>query len=180
MSIPHNEDSRVKIPALVHFTRLGYEYLSLKEYSGKVDKDTNNFVDIFRESINYINQTSLSIEDVEKIAQEISVKLSNDDLGKEFYSILLNGYNGLKLIDFNSENGILNNYQIVTELTYKNGHDEFRPDITVLINGLPLAFIEVKKPNNKDGIQAEYSRMNKRCQNKKFRRFVNLTQLKFF
>lgn len=28
----HNEDSRVKIPALIHLTRLGYEYLSLKEY----------------------------------------------------------------------------------------------------------------------------------------------------
>ena len=25
------EDSRVKIPALVHFTRLGYEYVSLKK-----------------------------------------------------------------------------------------------------------------------------------------------------
>lgn len=29
--MPHNEDSRVKIPALLHFTRLGYEYLSLKK-----------------------------------------------------------------------------------------------------------------------------------------------------
>lgn len=28
----HNEDLRVKIPALIHLTRLGYEYLSLKEY----------------------------------------------------------------------------------------------------------------------------------------------------
>ncbi len=26
----HNENPRVKIPALVHFTRLGYEYISLK------------------------------------------------------------------------------------------------------------------------------------------------------
>ena len=25
------EDSRVKIPALVHFTRLGYTYMSIKE-----------------------------------------------------------------------------------------------------------------------------------------------------
>lgn len=28
----HNEDSRVKIPALIHLTRLGYEYLFLKEF----------------------------------------------------------------------------------------------------------------------------------------------------
>ena len=43
-------------------------------------------------------------------------------------------------------------------MTCKNGSDEFRPDITPLINGLPLAFIEVKKPNNKGGIKAEYDR----------------------
>ena len=42
----HNENSRVKIPALVHFTRLGYEYLSLKNYTGKglIDEDTNIFI----------------------------------------------------------------------------------------------------------------------------------------
>ena len=34
----HNENSRVKIPALVHLTRLGYEYLSLKEYEGASTK----------------------------------------------------------------------------------------------------------------------------------------------
>ena len=31
--MPHNENSRVKIPALVHLTRLGYKYISLKIYS---------------------------------------------------------------------------------------------------------------------------------------------------
>lgn len=44
----HNENSRVKIPALVHFTRLGYEYLSLKKYSGAnlIDEDTNIFIEL--------------------------------------------------------------------------------------------------------------------------------------
>ena len=45
MATPHNENSRVKIPALVHFTRLGYEYVSLKDYSGTIDEDTNIFVE---------------------------------------------------------------------------------------------------------------------------------------
>lgn len=58
-------------------------------------------------------------------------------------------------------------------MTCKNGSDEFRPDITPLINGIPLAFIEVKKPNNKGGIKAEYDRMLMRVKNKKFRRFIN-------
>lgn len=180
MSSPHNENSRVKIPALVHFTRLKYEYVSLKDYSGAIDEDTNIFVDTFRDAINQINRTNLSVDDVQKIIAEIKVVLSADDLGRAFYKLLLSGYNGLKFVDFSMANGFGNTFQVVTELTYRNGNDEFRPDIIVLINGIPLAFLEVKKPNNKDGIQAEYTRINKRFKNEKFRRFANITQLMVF
>lgn len=180
MSSPHNENSRVKIPALVHFTRLKYEYVSLKDYSGAIDEDTNIFVDTFREAINQINRTNLSVDDVQKIIAEIKMVLSADDLGRAFYKLLLSGYNGLKFIDFSMANGFGNTFQVVTELTYRNGNDEFRPDIIVLINGMPLAFLEVKKPNNKDGIQAEYTRINKRFRNEKFKRFVNITQFMVF
>ncbi len=45
---------------------------------------------------------------------------------------------------------------------------------------MPLAFIEVKKPNNKEGILAERNRINVRFQNKKFRKFINLTQMLVF
>ena len=178
----HNENSRVKIPALVHFTRLGYKYLSLKSYSGKglIDEDTNIFIDLLRDAINKINNIVLSVEDTKKIVNEIKLTLDNEDIGKAFYSILLNGYKGIKLIDFDDIEGKINSFNVVTELTYKNGADEFRPDITPLINGIPLAFIEVKKPNNKNGIKAEYDRMNTRVQNKKFRRFINLTQIMVF
>lgn len=178
--MPHNENSRVKIPALVHFTRLGYEYISLKDYQGCIDESTNIFVNVFRDAINRINRTNLSLADVQKIVAELKIVLSSDDLGRAFYKILLSGYNGLKLVDFNATNGIGNTFQVVTELTYRNGNDEFRPDITILINGMPLFFLEVKKPNNKDGIQAEYTRINTRFGNKKFKRFVNITQLMIF
>ena len=50
----HNENSRVKIPALVHLTRLGYEYLSLKDYQGEIHVDTSIFVEIFRDSISLL------------------------------------------------------------------------------------------------------------------------------
>ena len=180
--MPHNENSRVKIPALVHFTRLGYTYLSLKKYTGSdlIDEDTNIFVDLLCAAINRINGTEYTIEDAKKLVSELKVVLDNDDLGRAFYSILLNGYNGIKLIDFDDVQGDRNTYSVVTELTYKNGADEFRPDIIPLINGIPLAFIEVKKPNNKNGIKAEYDRMNTRVRNKKFRRFINLTQIMVF
>ena len=85
----HNENSRVKIPALVHLTRLGYEYLSLKEYDGDIHEDTNIFRSLFCASIERINGKKLSDHDVDTLLTELTVKLSNDDLGRAFYNILL-------------------------------------------------------------------------------------------
>jgi type I restriction enzyme R subunit len=48
-----NENSRVKIPAILHLCRLGYEYLSLK--GAKWDISTNIFVDVFKESVKKLN-----------------------------------------------------------------------------------------------------------------------------
>lgn len=45
---------------------------------------------------------------------------------------------------------------------------------------MPLVFIEVKKPNNIEGIRAEHKRIQTRFENKKFRQFVNITQLMVF
>ena len=144
-----NEDTRVKIPSILHLCRLGYEYLSLKD--AKWNLDTNIFPDIFKKSIIKINP-DFDEEQAERLLQDTSLLLDNEDLGKAFYKKLITN-SGTKLIDFdNFEN---NTFNIVTELTYKNGDEEFRPDIILLINGMPLAFIEVKKPNNRDGIIAE-------------------------
>ena len=180
--MPHNENSRVKIPALVHFTRLGYKYISLKNYTGTglIDEDTNIFVDLLCAAISRINRKDFTIEETKRLVSELKIMLDNDDIGRAFYGILLNGYNGIKFIDFDDAFGERNSFAVVTELTYKNGSDEFRPDIVPLINGIPLSFVEVKKPNNKNGIKAEYDRMNTRVQNKKFRRFINLTQIMVF
>ena len=174
----HNENSRVKIPALVHLTRLGYRYIKQKDCSGAYCPKTNIFKGILRDSINRLNGTALTEADVDSLVEELAIKLNTDDLGRAFYKILLSGFNGLRLIDLEDESR--NSYHVVTELTYQNGEDEFRPDITLLVNGLPLAFIEVKKPNNRDGIIAEHTRMNKRFTKKVFRRFANITQIMVF
>ena len=169
-----NEDARVKIPTILHLTRLGYKYLSLKEHTW--DMESNIFPEIFIESINRINP-SFEKDDIQRELQDLKLTLDNDDLGKVFFSKLVNR-SGIKLIDFENINN--NTFNVVTELTCQNGDDEFRPDITILINGMPLAFIEVKKPNNKDGVLAERDRINKRFQNTKFKRFINITQFMIF
>jgi len=169
-----NEDSRVKIPTILHLVKLGYTYLSLKDQ--KWDQTTNIFTDIFSQSIKRIN-SKLSDEDVKRLYQEISLSLKNEDLGKNFYE-KLTAKSGPQIVDFKDFNN--NTFNVVTELIYKKDEDEFRPDISLLINGIPLVFIEVKKPNNRDGILAEHKRIQTRFKNKKFRDFINLTQLIIF
>jgi type I restriction enzyme R subunit len=171
-----NEDSRVKIPAILHLTRLGYRFLSKSEMA-HIDLNTNIFKKQFKEGISKINDKDYSDSEIEAFVKEIDVILEDNDLGKLFYKSLLGKFN-CKLIDF--ENFGDNIFNVVTELPYKNGEDEFRPDITILINGMPLIFIEVKKPNNREGILAERDRINIRFKNQKFKKFMNITQLILF
>jgi type I restriction enzyme, R subunit len=170
-----NEDSRVKIPALLHLTRLGYTYISGKDHHLR-QEETNIFRDVFIKSLTKINP-EVTEADLQRHLEELTLKLDYDDLGKEFYTALT-ATSGIKTIDFQNFNN--NSFHVTTELTCKNGDEAFRPDITVLINGLPLIFIEVKKPNNKEGVLEERTRINRRFQNKKFKRFVNITQLMIF
>ena len=169
-----NEDTRVKLPTILHLCRLGYEYLPLPGASW--DINTNIFKNIFIPNIHRLNP-ELSDSEVLALFENINLILDNEDLGKAFYEVLTSS-SGPTLIDF--ENFTNNKLQVVTELPCINNGEEFRPDITLLINGMPLAFIEVKKPNNLDGIQAEYKRIQSRFKNKKFRKFINITQLMVF
>jgi type I restriction enzyme R subunit len=164
----------VKIPTILHLMKLGYEYVSLK--GATWDEETNIFTDIFNESIQRINP-DLHEHDIQRIYSEVSLTLENEDLGKVFYEKLIN-QSGDRLLDLEDFNN--NSFHICTELTYKKDDDEFRPDIILLINGMPLVFIEVKKPNNHDGIIAERNRIYTRFQNSKFKKFINLTQLMVF
>ncbi|HBJ85097.1 MAG TPA: restriction endonuclease subunit R [Verrucomicrobiales bacterium] len=169
-----NEDSRVKIPAILHLTRLGYTYLSLKGLDW--DESSNIVPSLFRASVAALNPTASPVE-IEAALGQLDLVLDNEDLGKQFYEKITQT-SGLKIIDF--ENLERNTYHVVTEFTCKKDDEEFRPDITLLINGLPLVFIEVKKPNNHDGMLAERHRIVTRFKNPKFKRFINITQLMVF
>lgn len=169
-----NEDSRVKIPCILHLARLGYQYLSLK--SAVWDEKTNIFPELFHSAVAKINP-DMGEADIQQFLKDVALTLDNEDLGKAFYE-KLTAQTGPRLIDFSDITN--NSFHVVTELPCKNDDDEFRPDITLLINGLPLVFIEVKKPNNREGVLAERSRIIARCRNKRFRRFINITQLMLF
>lgn len=176
-----NEDTRVKIPATIQFLRLGYNYRSLKDAT--IDFNTKVFINIFKESIERINKREFSDDEILEILSEINSVIKYNDLGKEFYNWLVNPLDKVKLIDFeNIEN---NDFSVVDELPYcvVEGTEEgsFRPDVNILINGMPLGFLEVKKPNNEGGIQKEFDRMvNNRLQNSDYKKYFNMIQLVSF
>lgn len=174
-----NEATRVQMPAMVHLTRLGYSYFGKinEDMAGNVyDPDTNILIDVFKQQFELLNPSAKG--EFGQIFRAIRQELANDDLGKSFYKRLTTA-SPVRLIDF--ENPQNNSFHFTAEFTCKNGQDEFRPDITLFVNGLPLCFIEVKKPNNHGGMVAESKRMNhERFPNRKFRRFINITQLMIF
>lgn len=174
-----SEATRVQMPAMVHLTRIGYSYFGKlnEDMSGTIyDGDTNILLQVFEEQFKKLNPGHEG--EYLQVFKEIKKELNDDDLGRGFYN-RLKSVSPIKLIDF--ENIKNNTYHFTAEFTCKNGHDEFRPDITLFVNGLPLCFVEVKKPNNHGGMVAESSRMNReRFPNKKFRRFINITQLMIF
>ncbi len=170
-----NENTRVQVPAALHLGKLGYTYLdNIQAYDAK----TNILIDVFLNAVKRLNP-DLSSQDASLLFSKIINVADNDDLGREFYQ-MLSANSGVKLIDF--ENPDNNDWHVTTEFTCENEdtEDNFRPDITCFVNGLPLAFIEVKKPNNHEGILAERDRINKRMRKSCFRRFFNVTQLMIF
>ena len=175
MSKQFSEATRVQIPAILHLMRLGYAYLPTIDH---YDRKTNILTDVFKRKVKELNPEA-SQKDIDLLLDTLVRIADNDDLGREFYKVI-NATSGLRVIDFDNPNN--NDWHCTAEFTCKNedSGDNFRPDITCFVNGLPLAFIEVKIPNNKDGILAERNRMNQRMANKKFRRFLNVTQLMVF
>jgi len=173
-----SELTRVQIPAALHLMRLGYTYLPRngKEIAER-DPDTNILVSVFKEQFLKFNNY-LTEEDFERELANIKLELDQNDLGRSFYR-RLQGQEDTVYIDW--ENPEANTFHLSLEVTCKNGQDEFRPDIVVFINGLPLSYIEVKQPNairdGKTGIQSEQDRTRQRFENRKFRRFNNITQL---
>ena len=71
-------------------------------------------------------------DDIERLLDDVKLTLDNEDLGKAFFEKLTER-SGIRLIDVADYAN--NSLRVVTELTCKNGDDEFRPDITLFIRG---------------------------------------------
>lgn len=132
-----NEATRVQMPAMVHLTRLGYQYF------GKIheamedtiyDGDTNILLEVFKQQLEKLNPGHEG--EYLQILRDIRKELNDDDLGRGFYK-RLKSVSPVRLIDF--EHPEQNLFHFTAEFTCKNGQDEFRPDITLFVNGFHFA-----------------------------------------
>ena len=170
------EDIGVKIPALLHLTRLGYGYLTGKE-AGR-DRETNILTERLREGIERINGVKLVEETFQRLMEDLKGLLRERDLGLGFYRTIREGWNGLRLLDFAHPER--NEFLTGTEIACGTGKQRFRPDITLFINGLPLGMMEVKAPGQKGGLKGEYERMCRRFRQETFRPYLQAAQIWMF
>ncbi|GAA8291252.1 type I restriction endonuclease subunit R [Helicobacter pylori] len=165
--MPHNEITRVQVPALMHLAELGYDFIPTNS-KPNLDTATNILIDSFTQAFNRLNPT----KNAQDSLTEMKKRLNYNDLGKNFYEYLLKSEH--QIIDFDNPNNNL--YEMMAELPYKS----FRPDITLFINGLPLVNIEVKQPLAGQGIKEERDRHIKRYENPENKVFYNLAQIWLF
>ena len=84
-----NEATRVQMPALVHLTRIGYEYFGkiTEDMAGTVyDPDTNILIDVFKTQFAKLNPEKYG--EAEAMLRTIRQELDNDDIGESFYKRL--------------------------------------------------------------------------------------------
>ncbi len=165
--MPHNEITRVQVPALMHLAKLGYDFIPTNS-NPNLDTATNILTDSFTQAFERLNPTKNAKDSL----TEMKKRLNDNDLGKSFYEYLLKSEH--QIIDFDNPNNNL--YEMMAELPYKS----FRPDATLFINGLPLVNIEVKQPLAGQGIKEERDRHIKRYKNPENKVFYNLAQIWLF
>ena len=163
----------MKLPALLHLSRLGYTCLSGKKT--RRDRRTNMLPGELRGALREINGAEISEETLARLTDDLTEELDRPDLGQAFVRTLRDGWNGLRLIDWDHPER--NRFHSAAELSCGQGKNRFRPDITLFVNGLPLAMIEVKTPGQENGIRDEYDRMRARFQNRDFRRYLQCAQI---
>ncbi len=168
------EDLEMKIPALLHLSRLGYGYLSREQLRGR-DRTMNLLPETLKAAVERINGVRIPAEMFGQLTDDLRIRLDAEDLGRHFYRTIRDGWNGLRLIDFAHPNNNL--FQCAAELACGSGAGSFRPDITLFVNGLPLAMIEVKSGKRAGGFRTEFNRMLERSSGRDSRRYLQCAQV---
>lgn len=145
------------------FQKLGYEHIGsqvkLNGHSPKLD-------DNFKQEIKRLNKNSLQGQDLSD-SEFQRLRNSYPKNHKDAFSILRNGVsiilddNRKIHLDFIDKHNISNNvFQIADEVTIVGGKTN-RLDLVILINGIPISNIEIKKPSVTKGVEQAIAQINR-------------------
>ena len=79
-----HEDLQIKVPALLHLSRLGYSYLTGDRLRLR-ERKTNILTDVLQEATERINGTRITPERFGCLMDDLQSQLDTDDLGRQFY-----------------------------------------------------------------------------------------------
>lgn len=176
ISRENTENVRVKIPALIQFKKIGYDIISSQRNK---HNETKIYIDIFKESIERINNKSFSIEEINSLLIEITNLANRNDNGKELYRrLVMPTTEECRIFDFDNIDN--NNFSASPEVVFtpqSNYISDFRVDIVPYINGYPISMFEVKPPDNNGGLQEERTRFAQRMSIEDYKKYFNLIPL---
>lgn len=168
------EEYSAKIPALTLLHHLGWCFLSPEQSLSARDSKTGEVVlrEVLRDELRkrrYIyggKERAFSEQAIDNVIAELCSPALNEGLGvanEKIYNHLLYGISVKEFVDGRKTNPTLpiidwnnpanNSFLFTEEYTVQRtgGVDHRRPDIVCFVNGLPLAVIEAKRPDNHAG-----------------------------
>src|SRR3989338_5203252 len=139
--------------------KLNYEYIKPEEFAKLRDLESEYIITpLLEKAVSKLNPTVTESE-IKNVIREVR-KIDNNEA---FLKALRDGINlknsvtgkkhDYKLLDFDTPE---NNQFVVNNQFYFEGDTEnIRPDILILVNGLPLVDIEAKSPTASEGVSFE-------------------------
>ncbi|RDU62848.1 type I restriction endonuclease subunit R [Helicobacter sp. MIT 14-3879] len=121
---------------------MGYEYLDI---NSTIELESN-----LKDKLERLNNITFSNSEWSRFYKEITTKTKSDKIEMiqvDGYSSLLSRDDGsIKNIKFIDKENINNNFlQVISQINNKEGSYKNRYDVSLLVNGLPLVHIELKK-----------------------------------
>lgn len=146
-----NEQYTVENHIILFFKKyLRYEYIKPENFKKLREFDTEYLILFYlKTAIKRINRLEDETE-VENVIREIKKIETNEG----FLEVMRNGVNlqdpktrmmrDYKIIDFDNPDN--NHFVITNQFVFEGNEENIRPDIIILLNGLPIADIEAKSP----------------------------------
>jgi type I restriction enzyme, R subunit len=151
--VAYTEIGVVEKPIIDWLQELGWKYVPADQLNRDAEEPFD--LDVLKEAIRRLNPaTILTTDDVDTVVNHLR-QISNDISGNRHFSEWVKGDGSIvlrrgekaqiiRLINTNKEE---NTFTVTNQFTFY-GYEHVRFDIVLMVNGIPLALIEAKKPTH--------------------------------